>query len=197
MPMPNRCSSGRWRYTKKCSVPIIPNVAAIAEQSGLLLPRPRSLRRCRAALQAFVGDREKALGPDHPDVANSLNNLAELYHTQGRYADAEPLYKRSLAIKEKAFGPDHPDVALSLNNLAELYRAQGRYADAEPLYKRALAIREKALGPDHPDVATFAEQSGTALPSPRALCRCRAAVQTVVGDRGKALGPDHPDVAHR
>ena len=54
-----------------------------------------------------------------------------LYRDQGRYADAEPLYKRSLAIREKALGPDHPDVAMSLNNLAAFYRAQGRYADAE------------------------------------------------------------------
>jgi hypothetical protein len=46
-----------------------------------------------------------------------------------RYADAEPLYKRSLAINERALGPDHPDVALSLNNLAQLYQAQGRYAN--------------------------------------------------------------------
>jgi tetratricopeptide (TPR) repeat protein len=38
---------------------------------------------------------EKALGPDHPDVATSLNNLAELYRVQGRYADAERLYERS------------------------------------------------------------------------------------------------------
>ena len=90
----------------------------------------------------------------------SLNNLAALYADQGRYADAEPLYKRALAIREKALGPDHPDVATSLNNLAELYRDQGRYADAEPLYKRALAIYEKALGPDHPNVATVAQQSG-------------------------------------
>ena len=89
----------------------------------------------------------------------SLNNLAGSIRSQGRYADAEPLFKRSLAIREKALGPDHPDVAQSLNNLAELYQAQGRYADAEPLYKRSLAIREKALGPDHPDVATIAEQS--------------------------------------
>ena len=74
--------------------------------------------------------REKALGTDHPDVAQALNDLAFLYQAQGRYADAEPLYKRSLAIWEKAIGPDHPDVALSLNNLAGIYQAQGRYADA-------------------------------------------------------------------
>ena len=68
--------------------------------------------------QRILAIREKALGRDHPDVATSLNDLAELYDDQGRYADAEPLYKRSLAISEKALGPDHPDVARSLNNLA-------------------------------------------------------------------------------
>lgn len=35
---------------------------------------------------------EEAVGPDHPLVATSLNNLADLYRTQGQYAQAEPLY---------------------------------------------------------------------------------------------------------
>jgi tetratricopeptide (TPR) repeat protein len=55
---------------------------------------------------------------------------------QARYADAEPLYKRSLAIREKELGPNHLDIGRSLNSLAVLYQAQARYADAEPLYKR-------------------------------------------------------------
>ena len=37
----------------------------------------------------------------YSDVVESLNYLAELYRAQGRYGDAEPLYKRSLAISEK------------------------------------------------------------------------------------------------
>src|SRR6476620_12658040 len=48
----------------------------------------------------------------------SLNT--QLYTSQGQYANAEPLYKRSLVIKEKVLGPDHPDVAVSLNGLAGL-----------------------------------------------------------------------------
>ncbi len=94
---------------------------------------------------------EKALGPEHPIVATSLNSLAELYRDQSQYAKAEPLYQRALAIREKALGPEHPDVAMSLNNLAGLYdETQGQYAEAEPLHVRALAILEKALDPDTP-----------------------------------------------
>ena len=62
---------------------------------------------------------EQAVGPNHPSVATSLNNLALLYFTQGQYAQAEPLFKRALAIDEKALGRDHPDVATDLNNLAD------------------------------------------------------------------------------
>jgi tetratricopeptide (TPR) repeat protein len=97
--------------------------------------------------------REQALGPSHPDVANSLNNLAALYKDQGAYAQAEPLYTRAVAIIEKTLGPSHPLVATNLTNLARLYRDQGAYTRAEPLYIRALANREQALGPSHPLVA--------------------------------------------
>ena len=38
------------------------------------------------------------LGDEHPDVATSLNNLAALYKSQGRYIDAEPLYKDALYL---------------------------------------------------------------------------------------------------
>jgi len=73
-------------------------------------------------------------------VTESLNNLAELYRIQGRYPEAEPLYRRSLAIRERTLGPEHPSVATSLNNLAAFYHVQGRYAEAEPLYRRTLVI---------------------------------------------------------
>lgn len=43
---------------------------------------------------------------------------------QGRYSEAEPLYKRSQAIREKALRPDHPDVASSLDGQAVLLNEQ-------------------------------------------------------------------------
>jgi nephrocystin-3 len=99
--------------------------------------------------------RERALGPDHPDVASSLSNLAALYQAQGDYPRALPLFERSLAIRERALGPDHPDVAMILSELACLYHAQGDYPRALPLFERASAIAEATLGRDHPDAQTF------------------------------------------
>src|SRR5260221_1072341 len=83
---------------------------------------------------------ERALGPEHPDTARILNNLAELYTTHGQYAKAEPLTKRAVEIVEKRLGPDHPDLAMCLNNLALLFQATGRLEEAEPLSRRHLTI---------------------------------------------------------
>ena len=84
---------------------------------------------------------EEAVGPDHPSVAASLNNLAVLYDAQGQYAQAELLHTRALAIGEQALGQDHPSVAMSLENMAALYRQTGKDKAAETLEKRTQAIR--------------------------------------------------------
>ena len=46
-------------------------------------------------------------GLDHPNTATLLDDLATLHQAQGRYAEAEPLFQRSLAIAEKALEPEH------------------------------------------------------------------------------------------
>ncbi|MEE8099720.1 MAG: tetratricopeptide repeat protein, partial [Hyphomicrobium sp.] len=68
--------------------------------------------------------------------------------TQGRYAEAEPLYERSLASREKAMGQVHPDVAQCLNNLAGR-RGTGRRpvrSDAGPARSCPAAGRRRAPG---------------------------------------------------
>jgi len=42
---------------------------------------------------------EASFGPNHPNVATSLNNLAELLRVTNRFTEAEPLYRRALKIK--------------------------------------------------------------------------------------------------
>ena len=76
-------------------------------------------------------------------MATSRNNLAGLYYNQGQYAQAEPLYKRSLAIREKALGPDHSDTAASLENMAALYRATNRIEEADALERRVARMPTK------------------------------------------------------
>ena len=129
--------------------------------------------------------REKAQGPEHPDVAVTLNSLAALYAAQDDYASAESALKRALAIREKALGADNHYTAESLNNLALLYAAQGRYSDAEPLYQRALVIFEQHKDPRElatalENYAALLEETGRTAAAEEMDTRARAVRATDV-----------------
>ena len=68
--------------------------------------------------------KEKLLGPDHPEVATTLNNLALLRKSQDRPAEAEALYRRALSIFERALDPSHPSVVACRENLARLLKGR-------------------------------------------------------------------------
>jgi tetratricopeptide (TPR) repeat protein len=76
-------------------------------------------------------------------LAVCLNRLAGHYRDAGRYAEAEPLFKRALAIREKALGPEAPVVALSRNHLAVLAVAQRCWARAADYWQRAKEMIEQ------------------------------------------------------
>lgn len=85
---------------------------------------PGPINEDPAPYEAELQAREATFGPSHPDVAESLSNLAILYNQRGDYAKAQPLYERALAIWEKTQGPDNPDVAHTLTDLAVLHLEQ-------------------------------------------------------------------------
>ena len=139
--------------------------------------------------------RETILGPDHPETANSLRNLAALHHWLGNYAVAEPLFQRVLRITEIALGPEHPDIADGLRNLALLRKAQSKYAAAEPLYHQALRIRENAFGPEHPDTAQSLNDLAELYRLQGNYGAAEPLCQRALSITEKALGPDHPAAA--
>ena len=67
--------------------------------------------------QRALAIREKALGPDHPDVAQSLNNLALLLWQLERHGDAIPFQERATAIQESRGDPDAGDYRGELDGL--------------------------------------------------------------------------------
>ena len=87
---------------------------------------------------------------DAYEVGMTLNGLAAVVRFSGRPGDAEPLFRRSLALIAESRGPRHPDTATVRNNLAMLLNATGRAAQALPLLTEAAADLEAMLGADHP-----------------------------------------------
>ncbi|MBO2466249.1 tetratricopeptide repeat protein, partial [Actinomadura violacea] len=167
----------------------------VLNQTALFVRSQGEYQRAHTMLTTAATISEAALGPDHPDVAISLGNLAATHRDLGRAAEALPLEERALAITETALGPDHPDVAIRLGNLAATYADLGRPGETLPLEERALAITETALGPDHPDVAI---RLGNLAATHRDLGRAAEALplfERTLAMTEAALGSNHPDVA--
>jgi tetratricopeptide (TPR) repeat protein len=114
---------------------------------------------------------------------------------QGKYAAAEPLYRKALAINLTALGENHPHSALLYNNLAANLDAQGKHAEAEPLYRKALAINLTALGENHPDTATSYNNLALNLDKQGKSAEAEPLCRNALAIRLKALGENHPDTA--
>jgi tetratricopeptide (TPR) repeat protein len=123
---------------------------ALQESKPAIQPKKRAVL---PLLQRALKMTEGALGPDHPDTATMLNNLATTYRNQGEADKALPLLQRALKITEGALGPDHPDTVTMLNNLATTYRSLGEADKALPLQERAQKITEKAIETGQPHSA--------------------------------------------
>jgi tetratricopeptide (TPR) repeat protein len=130
-------------------------------------------------------------------TARLMNQLGVLFKTQARYTEAEPLFRRALAILEKSSRPDHPNAATGLNNLAELLRETNRHAEAEPLYRRALAIDEKSFGPDHFNVAIRLSNLAALLGETNRYTEAEPLLRRALAIDEKSFGPDYPNVAIR
>ncbi|WP_448266923.1 tetratricopeptide repeat protein [Nostoc sp. DSM 114159] len=138
---------------------------------------------------------KQRLGEEHPVVAQSLNNLAYLYHSQGKYSKAEPLYLQALELWRRLMGEEHPDVARGLNNLAKLYESQGKYNKAQPLYLQALELRRHLLGEEHPDVALSLNNLACLYYSQGRYSEAEPLLLQTLELRRHLLGEEHPDVA--
>jgi tetratricopeptide (TPR) repeat protein len=111
-----------------------------------------------------------------------------------RLGEAEPFYRRALAIDEQRLGPNHPRVASHLNNLAQLLQAINRPDEAKVLYQRALAIDELSFGPSHPRVATHLNNLALLLKATDQLEEAEPLYRRALAIDEQSFGPNHPNV---
>ena len=166
--------------------------AALDMTIGSVLARNRDLAGAIPPLERAMRTVERVHGPDHPDIAKCLNNLAIVALEQNRLKDAETLHRKALALRERVLPPNDPNIATSLNNLANLLRRQGKWDEAEALQIRAMRIWENTLGPDHPNVANALNNIGMMLERQGKLDRAAEALVRALEIRERKLGPDHP-----
>jgi tetratricopeptide (TPR) repeat protein len=113
---------------------------------------------------------------------------------QGRAAEAEALYKQSLATIEQSL-PGDEILAGSLNNVAQFYRAQRRFSEAAELFNRALAIYVASYGDNHTLTVTVINNLAGSYLSDRKFDAAEPLYKRGLAATEKLLGPDHYGVA--
>jgi hypothetical protein len=115
---------------------------------------------------------EARLGPLHPDLANTLNNLGIVCEMNGNPDEAERCLRRAVTIATTALEADHPFVATSRKNLHDFCETRGKplelptsspvvtpapEAEQPPLHRRSIRLfAVGALGPAAMLIVIFA-----------------------------------------
>jgi tetratricopeptide (TPR) repeat protein len=151
------------------------------------------LGRAEPVLRDALAAAEILLGEDHEDLGPYLNQLALVQFKRRRYAEAEPILARLVAIKRR-LGDEHPEVASVVANLAMVHEALRRYGSAETLWRCALSIRERSLPDDSPAVSMAREHLAD-------MCSANGHPEDAIGlrelalaARSRTLAGDHPQI---
>jgi tetratricopeptide (TPR) repeat protein len=169
--------------------------AGLLNKAAAYLWGRTELQQARQLLERALAIREAQLGPDHHDIAQSLDNLGLVLRELGELPAARAHLERALTIN-KALGPDHAAVAISLKNLGLVLRDQGELATARDYLERALNIRQAWFGPDHPVVAQSLNNLANVLRDQGELATARDYLDRALDINEARLGPDHPGVAN-
>ncbi len=129
------------------------------------------------------------------EPAHLLHSVGDYLDDRARYREAEPLYRRALAIREQVLGPEHPTTAMSLYSLAGLCQAQGRFEEAESLYQGALTIYEQVLGPEHSTIAGSIDSLAGLYRVQGRYEEAEPLYRRALTIREQVLGPEHSTTA--
>jgi CHAT domain-containing protein/tetratricopeptide (TPR) repeat protein len=177
------------------------DLAALFEEQGRLLRAMNRYDQAADSFQQAVTLRRNALGPDHPDTARAMSDLAAVrvmkLVSEKRFVEAFPAAHAAVDAAEQRLPPNDPALALALTNLGEVYRAfRASYVDAAVArHERALAIRRQSLGAQHWAVAESLRALGEINVARKRYAAARQAYDEALAIEQQALGTDHPALA--
>jgi CHAT domain-containing protein/tetratricopeptide (TPR) repeat protein len=138
--------------------------------------------------------RRKLQPPQELLVANSLNNLGQLYDTLGEYRKAMASYEEALSLIEKTESDEHM-IGVIAGNIGNADFAVGDFARAEQHYRRSLTLIEKTRGPRSKEAAAAVGNLASLYASEGAFSKAEGMKLKSLGIREALEGRNHPDSA--
>jgi tetratricopeptide (TPR) repeat protein len=146
-----------------------------------------------AMFSGALTERERDLGPDHPDTIAARVSLARAYSSAGRHAEAVAAYRRAIADAERILGPTHPGTIAARGRLVAAHQAAGEHDQAVSIVRQTLAEAEQTLGDIHPQTLAARSRLGAAYEAAGRHKDAIAAYERALSERVRIYGADHPD----
>ncbi|WP_217169342.1 serine/threonine-protein kinase [Streptomyces sp. AC512_CC834] len=166
---------------------------AARHHAGLSLGRLGRWEEAGEIHRAVAAERERLLGPDHPDTLASRYEAAVTLGRAGHPAEALRAYKHVAEARIRVLGADHADTLAVRQEMAYTLGRLGRHADAHQVYTAVLTARERTMGTDHPDTLRCRHNLAFNLGRLGRTEEAHRMAREVAAARARVLGPDHPD----
>ncbi len=118
--------------------------------------------------------------------------IADLLFAQGRFGEAEKLYRQVIELRSRVLGPEHPDTLASRNRLIYALNEEEKHAEAVAEARQVVTLREKILGFEHPDTLLSRYNLASALYHEGKFVQAEQIYRAVLGLDERVLGPEHP-----
>ena len=129
---------------------------------------------------------------DEKEIQGTLNDLAFILGRQGKYDEAEPIYKRLLSEKTVHYGPEHEETLKTLWNLALTYREQSDFENAEAKFSELVGVQARILGEDDTKTLDSVMQLAWVLQQQNKYTEAEKRYRFLLKARRKSLGTEHP-----
>jgi nucleoside phosphorylase len=122
-----------------------------------------------------------------------IENMGQCLCSDGRFNEAEVLFRDIMAIQQTEHGDRHPSTLSSTANLGTTYRFQGRWNEAEKVEVQVVETRKQVLGPEHPDTLTSMANLASTYRYQGRWYEAEMMDVQVVETRKQVLGLEHPE----
>ena len=168
---------------------------ATKDSLGAVLTKQQRFDEAETVLSEVLKTRE-TLGQSKTDtqMLRTMNNLAAVYHHQGRLAEAEALHRQVLEADQQILGSEHPETITSMHNLAALLARQGKLEEGREMQQKAFELSKKVHGPEAPSTLVVMGSLGDVLLRQDKYEQAETVCREVLDLRRKVLREKHPAI---
>jgi tetratricopeptide (TPR) repeat protein len=174
---------------RKLSPPNTKAVVEALELAGLsaqaAIQYPRAMQHFREA-EKFADIKRNS-----EEWARLQDAIADLLFAEGKFSDAETLYRRVIELRTRVLGPEHPDTLASRNRLIYALNEEEEHDKAIAEARQVVALREKILGYEHPDTLLSRYNLANAFYHKGKYAEAEQLYRVVVSLDENVIGPEH------